>query len=66
MVHLEVSGMTCGGCARSVTRAVEAVPGVDRVAVDLAAATVTVAGGMPEAIRAAIERAGFAVGRAGS
>ncbi|MFX9877817.1 heavy metal-associated domain-containing protein [Acinetobacter baumannii] len=66
MVHLEVSGMTCAGCVRSVTRAVQAVPGVDRVAVDLATATVTVEGGTPEAIRAAIERAGFAVGRAGA
>ncbi|MGQ3027834.1 MAG: heavy-metal-associated domain-containing protein [Ferrovibrionaceae bacterium] len=66
MLHLEVSGMTCGGCARSVTRAVQAVPGVSQVAVDLAAATVTVEGGAPDAIRAAIERAGYAVVRAGS
>lgn len=65
MVRLEISGMTCGGCARSVTRAVQAVPGVVRAAVDLDAATVTVEGeAAADAVRQAIERAGFAVGRA--
>ncbi|MEM5419419.1 heavy metal-associated domain-containing protein, partial [Staphylococcus gallinarum] len=66
MMRLEISGMTCDGCARSVTRAVQAVPGVSQVAVDLADATVTVEGGAPDAIRAAIERAGHAVVQAGS
>lgn len=64
MLRLEISGMTCGGCARSVTRAVQAVPGVIRAAVDLEAATVTVDGEAgAEAVRQAIERAGYAVRR---
>ncbi len=64
MLRLEISGMTCGGCARSVTRAVQAVPGVVGAAVDLAAATVTVEGeAAADAVRQAIERAGYAVQR---
>jgi copper chaperone len=30
---LNVSGMTCGGCVKHVTRALEALPGVARVEV---------------------------------
>lgn len=63
MLRLEISGMTCGGCARSVTRAVQAVPGVSSIAVDLDAATVAVEGGAADAVRQAIERAGYAVER---
>jgi copper chaperone len=64
MLRLEISGMTCGGCARSVTRAVQAVPGVVGAAVDLEAATVTVEGeAAADAVRQAIERAGYAVQR---
>lgn len=32
---LKVGGMTCGGCVRSVTRVLEASPGVAKVAVSL-------------------------------
>lgn len=63
MLRLEISGMTCGGCARSVTRAVQAVPGVVSATVDLEAATVTVEGGATDAVRQAIERAGYGVTR---
>ncbi len=60
MVRLKVNGMTCGGCARKVTKAVEAVPSVSRAVVDLGAAEVTVEGGADEgAVRRAIEGAGF-------
>ena len=59
---LPVEGMTCGGCASSVTRALEKVPGVTDVQVDLDAKRATVQG---EADRAAlvdaIEGAGFDV-----
>jgi copper chaperone len=32
---IKVSGMTCQGCVRSVTRVLQAVPGVDAVEVSL-------------------------------
>ena len=40
---LKVSGMTCGGCVKSVTNVLRALPGVDKAEVDLdkGAATVT-------------------------
>lgn len=34
-VRLHVDGMTCGGCARKVERALRAVPGVENASVDL-------------------------------
>lgn len=57
-----VTGMTCGHCARSVTREVAQVDGVEDVAVDLAGGTVTVTGegGLDTAaIAAAVELAGY-------
>ena len=41
-VTLSVDGMTCAGCAKTVTKALSAVEGVESVAVDLKAKTVTV------------------------
>lgn len=66
MLTLKVSGMTCGHCAQTVTKAVEAIPAVDRALVDLKAGEVTIEGGAEEsAIRQAIEDAGYEVqGRA--
>lgn len=32
---INVKGMTCGGCSAAITRALEAMPGVRDVAVDL-------------------------------
>ncbi len=67
MLRLEISGMTCGGCARSVTRAVQAVPGVTEAVVDLQAGVVTIGGtATRDAVARAIERAGFTVARAAS
>ncbi|MFI7495647.1 heavy-metal-associated domain-containing protein [Kocuria sp. M4R2S49] len=58
-----VEGMTCGHCARSVTEEVTALEGVDEVRIDLVAggtSTVTVHGtAAPEAVRAAVEAAGY-------
>ena len=34
-IDLNVNGMTCGSCVASVTRALQSVPGVATVAVDL-------------------------------
>lgn len=62
MLRMKVDGMTCDGCARSVTRAVEAVPAVERALVDLDAGEVGVEGDADEAaIRQAIEDAGYEV-----
>lgn len=58
-----VDGMKCGGCSASVTKALQALNPQASVTVDLEAKTVTV-GGLDdiEAIRGAIEDAGFDFG----
>lgn len=60
-----VDGMTCGHCARAVTRELSALPGVSDVAVDVATGTATVASERPlddAAVRAAVEEAGYRLG----
>jgi len=58
-----VEGMSCGSCAGRVERALAAVPGVERAAVNLATGTAQVEGrvGLP-ALAAAVERTGYRVG----
>jgi len=57
---LAIEGMTCGGCAGAVERALRAVPGVTQVQVDLAHGRARVAGGVSSAhLVAAVEAAGF-------
>ncbi len=58
-----VKGMTCEGCVRAVTNAIErALPGAT-VEVDLASGRVTVANGADErAIAQAVDDAGFDFG----
>lgn len=58
-----IEGMSCGGCVRSVTRVLEAVPGVEPVAVEVGRATVRIdpASATADDARAAIARAGFTV-----
>jgi copper chaperone len=59
----KVGGMTCGGCARSVTNAIVKAAPAAKVTVDLSGGTVTVDGGIPtDAVRHAIETAGFDFG----
>jgi len=57
-----VRGMTCQGCVDTVTRAVEAVPGVEKVEVSLDEGQAVVMAdpeqATPEKIVAAIEKAG--------
>jgi copper chaperone len=54
-----VLGMTCGGCAKSVTNAIlDKAPGAE-VQVDLAAKSVTVDGANEDAVKQAVENAGF-------
>jgi copper chaperone len=58
-----VHGMHCGGCERTVSRTLEALPGVGRAQADLVAEEVEVTFDPGrtdlEAIRAAVREAGF-------
>ena len=44
IIHLEVQGMSCGGCVKSVTAALKSLPGVSSVEVDLQSGYVTANG----------------------
>lgn len=61
-IKFNVQGMTCGGCARAVTNAVQqADPGAS-VDVDLAGKTVSIGSSAdPARLKAAIEEAGYTV-----
>ncbi|EHP91095.1 MULTISPECIES: heavy-metal-associated domain-containing protein [Methylobacteriaceae] len=61
MVRLKVEKIGCGGCARSVTRAVQAIEPDAGVEVDLGAKLVTVSGVVVPAdrIARAITEAGY-------
>jgi copper chaperone len=60
---LKVGGMTCGGCVRSVTNVLKALPGVANADVSLekseAKVTFDPALSNPAAFRVAIEEAGY-------
>jgi copper ion binding protein len=61
-VTVTVAGMTCGHCASSVCEEVGSIPGVTAVDVDLASGKVTIdseQGVEPEAIKGAVEEAGY-------
>jgi copper chaperone CopZ len=66
-ITVDVSGMTCGHCVRSVTEELTAIPGVTDVAVDLVAdgvSHVTFTATEPvadDAVAAAIAEAGYVV-----
>jgi copper chaperone len=62
-----VTGMTCEGCVRAVTRAVTRAAPAARVGVDLTAGWLTIDGeAAPEAVARAVEDAGFGFGGAAS
>lgn len=62
MIELKVGGMTCGGCAKAVEKAVKREDPAADVVVDLATGAVRIASGKPaEAFAAAIEGAGYEV-----
>lgn len=54
-----VTGMTCGGCARSVESAIKAAAPDATVTVDLAAKAVTVDGASEAQVKQAVDDAGF-------
>jgi copper chaperone CopZ len=62
-ITLKVAGMSCMGCVASVSRLLNQVPGVSRVAVDLAGGTAEVdydpARASPDALRRAIIEGGY-------
>ena len=59
-ITLAISGMTCAGCASTVTRVLSRVAGVVSAQVDLAQGRATVEGSVaPEALVRAVEGAGF-------
>ena len=60
MYELKVEGMTCGGCATSVKRAVQAIDANAQVDVDLPTKSVKVSTSAElEAVKAAVEDAGY-------
>lgn len=62
----KIEGMTCGGCARHVEKALKGVAGVTAVAMDVARGTATVEGeAAQEVLAASVADAGYRlVGRA--
>lgn len=60
MVTLSITGMTCQNCVKHVTQALQGVPGVARVAVDLASGTAEVEGTPDvQALVSAVEEEGY-------
>ena len=58
--HYRVTGMTCGGCAKHVEKALRSVAGVSTVVVDVAQGTATVEGAASfEAMAASLGAAGY-------
>lgn len=56
----KIQGMTCGGCAKHVEKALRSVPGVTGVVVDVAQGTAAVDGTASfEAMAASVEAAGY-------
>lgn len=62
---LKVTGMTCGGCTTTVTRALKTMAGVSDVKVSLAAGEATVQYDerltSPDQLKSAVEGAGYGV-----
>ncbi len=55
-----VNGMTCGGCAKHVEKALRSVPGVAGVVVDVAKGTATVEGtAAQDSLAASVLAAGY-------
>lgn len=62
MYELKVDGMTCGGCAASVKRALQALDANAQVEVDLPGKTVKVdTSAQLDAVKSAVEDAGYDV-----
>lgn len=67
-LELEIMGMSCDNCVRHVTEALESIPGVSNVKVDLAAGRATLDAEpkvIPEHLYEAVEDAGYQARPAG-
>ncbi len=65
MIQFQVSDMTCGHCAATITKAVKAVDGAAEVEIDLTAHRVQVASHVDAALlQTAIREAGYSPERA--
>jgi copper chaperone CopZ len=64
-IILTIAGMTCGGCVNSVTRVLQATPGVHKASVSLVPSQALVsydpALASPEQLAQAVADAGFSV-----
>ena len=59
-MQFQIDIMTCGGCARSVTKAIQSVDAAAQVTVDIPTHTVQVQTTAPQAaVVAALEEAGY-------
>jgi len=58
-----ISGMSCGGCVNSLTRVLNSVPGIEPIKIEVGKAHLRVddARVTSQAVRDAVERAGFEV-----
>ena len=62
MMQFQVEGMSCNHCVGTITRAVQQVDPGAKVSADIAAQSVSVESGADaQAVRAAIEAAGYPV-----
>jgi len=62
-LELPIEGMSCGSCAARVQVALSAVAGVERADVNLLSKRATITGQAdPQALKAAVQRAGYKVG----
>ncbi len=63
-MRVEIEGMSCEHCAKVVKEALSRLPGVEAVEVELQAGEARLAGSPdPEAVRQAVEEAGYRVRR---
>jgi copper chaperone len=58
-----IEGMSCGGCVNSLTRVLKTVPGIEPVTVEVGRAVLRFDPALitADAIKAAVDRAGFQV-----
>ncbi len=58
-----IGGMSCGGCVTSLTRVLQAVPGIDPLKIEVGKARLRLDADVvtPAMLAAAVDRAGFTV-----
>lgn len=60
-VTLSITGMTCGGCVKTVERILSRIPGATDVTADLASGSAAITGNVSaEELVAALQAAGYA------